>query len=905
MLYRGADLIRDIEFVVFDEVHYVNDTERGVVWEEVIILLPSYANMIFLSATTPNTLEFSDWIGRTKRKPVYVVKTDYRPVPLSHHLWAGLKLHKVMEGASGFLESGYRDAATSLLPKSARDASKKKEVKPKHVNGSKQLLWQQPGTRNNWMSLVRFLDRELLTPTVVFSFSKKKCEEIAGYLQSLDLNTSKERSAVQGFCLQTVARLSSSDVKLPQVRLVCEMVQRGIGVHHGGLLPILKEMVEILFSRNLIKVLFATETFAMVRQNQFMLFVFVSTHVCRQGVNMPTRSVVFGSIRKHDGTQFRNLEPGEMIQMSGRAGRRGLDEVGTVIICCFGEEPPPQQLLRQMLMGTSTRLRSQFRLTYNMILNLLRVEEMSVESMIKKSYSEFTTQRALYAKEYPQLLVRGMKTLDKLESQQRDRAGGPIDISEYFSASLELARSTGSVLDYLLATDERSFEVVLGIGRVILVASARHHLLVRSPAIVLQATPNPSGASSVRCLALCSESFTVSEGSKVVADVPASVGEYLCRHGRYFSIIDVPFANILAVSGTKEKIDVSMLLKADVISSGTTSLVGFGRPLVTREIEDPFAGMMSRNERKHVSNGKTPSSASVLETIAASLLTAERCELKGSLDLFDLGRVVTRGDQVFAVRQACDRIVALIAQVRASPSHKYPNVEKYYVEFERIASLRERVDNLRHLLSNEALQLFPDFQQRKAVLRRLGCIDSKDSVMMKGRVACEVNTCDEIVAAELVLEGILNDLEPAEIAAVLSSLVFQEKVSTNALDSEVPPRLMNASEKIENIALKLGAIQKELGLYVDPQEYAESTLNFGLLHAVYEWAMGIPFQNICELTDVQEGSIVRCITRLDELCREVRNCARVVGNPTLYRKLEAARTAIKRDIVFAASLYVS
>lgn len=275
MLYRGADLIRDIEFVIFDEVHYVNDTERGVVWEEVIIMLPSYVNLIFLSATTPNTLEFSDWIGRTKRKPVHVVKTDYRPVPLSHHLWAGSKLHKVLQGNGPFLEKGYAEASDALLPSSVKDKSKNDKSKPqRQATGSKQLAWQAQGSKQNWMSLIRYLDREFLTPAVVFSFSKKKCEEIAEMLRSLDLNTAKERNAVQSFALQTSSRLSKNDSKLPQVLMICEMASRGIGVHHGGLLPILKEMVEILFSRNLIKVLFATETFAM-------------------GVNMPCKTVVF------------------------------------------------------------------------------------------------------------------------------------------------------------------------------------------------------------------------------------------------------------------------------------------------------------------------------------------------------------------------------------------------------------------------------------------------------------------------------------------------------------------------------------------------------------------------------------------------------------------------------------
>lgn len=250
MLYRGADLIRDIEWVIFDEVHYINDTERGVVWEEVIIMLPEYVNMIFLSATTPNTNEFSDWIGRTKKKPVHVIKTDYRPVPLSHYLFAGKKLHKVMEGQSGFLDKGYKEAALALLPLSERQkkeqgaqkkpgvlgGSKQNIATSRRVTGSSHSAWQQSGSRQDWNSLVRFLEREELMPTVVFSFSKKKCEEIAHMLQSLDLNTAAEKNAAHLFAIQTMKRLSPKDASLPQVVATCEMVKRGIGVHHGEFL---------------------------------------------------------------------------------------------------------------------------------------------------------------------------------------------------------------------------------------------------------------------------------------------------------------------------------------------------------------------------------------------------------------------------------------------------------------------------------------------------------------------------------------------------------------------------------------------------------------------------------------------------------------------------------------------
>ena len=199
-------------------------------------MLPSYVNLVFLSATTPNTLEFSDWIGRTKRRPVYVVKTDYRPVPLSFNLWAGSKLHCILEGRSGFLEKGFKSASDALLPSSVKDKGKneaKGRQPARSATGSKQLAWQQSGSKQNWTSLVRFLDREDLTPAVIFSFSKKKCEEISNMLRSLDLNTAKERSAVQGFTIQTVARLSQNDARLPQVQTVCEMVQRGIGESHS------------------------------------------------------------------------------------------------------------------------------------------------------------------------------------------------------------------------------------------------------------------------------------------------------------------------------------------------------------------------------------------------------------------------------------------------------------------------------------------------------------------------------------------------------------------------------------------------------------------------------------------------------------------------------------------------
>ena len=193
------------------------------------------------------------------------------------------------------------------------------------------------------------------------------------------------------------------------------MLSRGIAVHHGGLLPILKEVVEILFTRGLIKVLFATETFAM-------------------GVNAPAKCVVFSGFRKHDGRQFRDLLPGEYTQMSGRAGRRGLDDTGVVILLSGNDELPESRTLQGMILGVPTKLQSQFRLTYTMILNLLRVEALKVEEMIKRSFSENATMKALPEQE--QKLKESEQSLQMLKKLSCNIC--ETDIFEYYALNFEI-----------------------------------------------------------------------------------------------------------------------------------------------------------------------------------------------------------------------------------------------------------------------------------------------------------------------------------------------------------------------------------------------------------------------------------------------------------------------------------
>eukprot|EP00494_Astrolonche_serrata_P025027 UN25287 len=230
--------------------------------------------------------------------------------------------------------------------------------------------------QNPLIQLVKHLGKIKQLPVVVFCFSRKGCEREMDKLKQTELLTKTDAQKVRTVIYTALKRLHGADRRLPQILRMLEFLQRGVGVHHAGLLPIVKEFIEILFGQGLVKVLFATETFAM-------------------GVNMPAKTVVFENLQKHDGRSFRDLKPEEYTQMAGRAGRRGIDKFGMVIINCRFQKIPEVVTVQKMIQGSPTRLQSKFRLTYNMILNLLRVEEIKVEDMIKRSFGEFHSQKLL------------------------------------------------------------------------------------------------------------------------------------------------------------------------------------------------------------------------------------------------------------------------------------------------------------------------------------------------------------------------------------------------------------------------------------------------------------------------------------------------------------------------------
>ncbi|KAL8939692.1 MAG: hypothetical protein Q9211_002621 [Gyalolechia sp. 1 TL-2023] len=852
MLYRGADLLRDVEFVVFDEVHYVNDLERGVVWEEVIIMLPEHVTLILLSATVPNTYEFASWVGRTKKKDIYVISTPKRPVPLEHFLWADKAMHKIVDANKRFLDQGWKEANAAISGRDKMKATSSAESasagrgatiavrgrgNPTARGGSQTASGQRGGgqqrgrgqpqravgniartgrgggrttaaqDRNVWVHLVQHLRKYELLPACIFVFSKKRCEENADALSNLDFCTASEKSAIHMTIERSIARLKPEDRRLPQIRRLRELLSRGVAVHHGGLLPIVKEIVEILFAKTLVKVLFATETFAM-------------------GLNLPTRTVVFSGFRKHDGRAFRELLPGEYTQMAGRAGRRGLDPVGSVIIVNQGsDEAPPAATLKQMILGDPTKLRSQFRLTYNMILNILRVEALKIEEMIKRSFSENATQALLPEQEKQVKLSES--DLAKIKREQCS------------ICDLDLARCHENAMAFQSATVDLHLRGGL-----------------RTAGIVLRESVSRGVAPTVDLLSM-SPLNPVRE--------PSDLLPYLPNFRRFFAPIPSKMAE----------------MDLNVVTIPLNDIETFTRTIFKVDLD----GLLNRRDEAMRS----------VEVELANICSGWQSSAWDELDWSRLKDLPLR--DILEFRQQS------LLKAEAVQCIECPQFVRHFLSYHDEWLIRENIVQLKQLMSDQNLQLLPDYDQRIAVLKDLEFIDKDSRIQLKGKVACEIHSADELVLTELILENVLANFEPEEIVALLSAFVFQEKTD---VEPTLTASLEKGRETIVAISEKVNHFQIEHQVILSSSDSNDfvSRPRFGLVEVVHEWARGMSFNRITDLTDVLEGTIVRVITRLDETCREVKNAARIVGDPLLFTKMQTAQEMIKRDITAVASLYM-
>ena len=338
-----TDNLKEVKYVVLDEVHYMNDESRGTVWEESIIYCPTNIQIIALSATVQNSKQLTDWINTVHSKTEHIY-TDFRPVPLRFF----------------YYDSSKPDTVLPLMtPEGALNKKIKPESKYKYFNSKKSV-------KNPCTDIILALQEKNMLPAIYFTFSRKKCDENAMKCASLDL-LSKEEAIKAAQMVDEYIAENPYLYNNPHI----ELVKKGIASHHAGLLPGWKNLVERMFQNGLIKVVFATETLA-------------------AGINMPARTTIISSISKRTDEGHRVLTANEFLQMSGRAGRRGMDEIGYVVVVGTPFQSPEE--VYELATSDANPLESKFSPSYSMVLNLLqRFSLDEAKELILKTFGYFSS----------------------------------------------------------------------------------------------------------------------------------------------------------------------------------------------------------------------------------------------------------------------------------------------------------------------------------------------------------------------------------------------------------------------------------------------------------------------------------------------------------------------------------
>ncbi|MFF4609437.1 DEAD/DEAH box helicase [Streptomyces albidoflavus] len=379
MLYAGSQTLTGLGYVVMDEVHYLSDRFRGAVWEEVIIHLPPSVTLVSLSATVSNAEEFGDWLD-TVRGDTDVIVSEHRPVPLFQHVLAGRRMYDLFEEGEGAKKAVNPDLLRMARLESSRPTGPKDRRRGRNMREADRERERRQRSRT-WTpsrpEVIERLDAENLLPAITFIFSRAGCEAAVQQClyAGLRLNDDAARSAVREIVEERTAAIPDEDLHVLGYFEWLEGLERGIAAHHAGMLPTFKEVVEELFLRGLVKAVFATETLAL-------------------GINMPARSVVLEKLVKWNGEQHADITPGEYTQLTGRAGRRGIDVEGHAVVL-WQRAMNPEHLAG--LAGTRTYpLRSSFKPSYNMAVNLVhQFGRHRSRELLETSFAQFQADRSV------------------------------------------------------------------------------------------------------------------------------------------------------------------------------------------------------------------------------------------------------------------------------------------------------------------------------------------------------------------------------------------------------------------------------------------------------------------------------------------------------------------------------
>jgi len=804
MLYAGSSTLTGLGYVVMDEVHYLADRFRGAVWEEVIIGLADSVQLVALSATVSNAEEFGEWLAEVRPGPpgstergVEIVVSERRPVPLFQHVLVGRQLHDLFADeaptAAALPSAGAAEVNPELIKvsreesRSVRDDSRRPRGRSGRGNrnvrygsgayggGAHQRHSAQPngdGRRSfavpSRADMVESLDRANLLPAIVFIFSRVGCDAAVKQLlgSSVRLTSKPDRVQIAEIARRHTAGLSDADLRALDYDTFSEALGRGIAAHHAGLLPAFKECVEEGFLRGLIKVVFATETLAL-------------------GINMPARSVVLEKLVKYNGESHADITPGEYTQLTGRAGRRGIDVEGhAVVLWQPGLDP-------RAVAGLASRrtypLRSSFAPTYNMAVNLVgSVGRDRARTLLEQSFAQFQSDRSVVG-----IARATQRNADQIAELWAEAECDRGDFDTYARLRRQI-----SDLEAEQARERRTDRR----------AEVHESLLGLKPGDLISV---PSGRSA---------------GWAVVLD-PGTRGAAPGHRGAGAE----PRPQVMG-----EDRQIRRLSAAD-----------FHEPAVVRgrvKIPRHFDARDASSRR--------------------GLYAAFRSRL-GQLDPEPPRRRLPEVDEKTAAR-----IAEVRAKMRNHPCHRCPDREQHARPAERALALEREIDRAEQRMASRTNSIAATFDRICGVLDSLGYLgdgEGREAVTADGRMLARIYAELDLVAAECIRDGVFDDLDAPQLAAVLSSFVYESRrADRNAEPPRMPdPRTHAAYAEVHRVHRSVALTERDARIERGPEP------DIGFAQAAYAWCSGRPLATVLAESGLTAGDFVRWVRQVIDFADQV------------------------------------
>ncbi|MDX1886653.1 RNA helicase [Mycolicibacterium sp. 120270] len=795
MLYADSDTLHGLSYVVMDEVHFLADRMRGAVWEEVILHLPEDVRLVSLSATVSNAEEFGSWI-QTVRGDTTVVVDEHRPVPLWQHLMVGKRLFDLFDYRAGDATKDGRELRVNpqLLRHIAhrREADRLADWRPRGRGGGDHR-GRRPSIHRgpSRPDVIEVLEAEELLPAITFIFSRAGCDAAVKQClrSSLRLTTDAERARIAEIVDRRCADLSESDLVVLGYHEWREGLLRGLAAHHAGMLPAFRHTVEELFTEGLVKAVFATETLAL-------------------GINMPARTVVLERLVKFDGEQHVQLTPGEYTQLTGRAGRRGIDVEGHAVVLWTPDVDPAE--VAGLASTRTFPLRSSFAPSYNMTINLVnRMGPTQAHKLLESSFAQYQADRSVVG--LVRAIERGEKMLDEIAAELGGRDSPVLEYARLRAQvnQREKAQSRASRLQRRRAINEALSS--LRRGDIIYIANGRRAGL----AVVLEAARDDDDP---RPLVLTENRWA----------------------GRISSA---------DYSGGSAKVGSMPLPKR----------VEYRQPRVRRDL------------------------AAALRSATAGM-TLPKGRRSGP----------ARDDDVDP------ELAELREQLRRHPCHGIADREEKVRLAERYLRIERDNEQLRQKVAAATNSLARTFDRIVVLLTERGFIrdvDGTPRVTDDGKLLARIYNESDLLVAECLRAGVWEGLSPAELAGVLSAVLYEPRGdAATPQAAEVPTgKLRRALADTRRFAAELRADEKRHGIAQsrEPDE--------GFVAAIYRWATTGDLASALDASDIgrtgsplSAGDFVRWCRQVLDLADQVRNAA-----PTAELRAVAKRAIadIRRGVV--------